>query len=79
MKNEFLMNLKLKIKLLSIIQHRSGANNTHMNGIFLRELIEFKFNTKLNVKDMIFKKQTCFKYMAISLSNQSIKSIQRLT
>ena len=55
MKNEFLMNLKLKIKLLSIIQHRSGANNTHMNGIFLRELIEFKFNTKLNVKDMIFK------------------------
>ena len=57
MKNEFLMNLKLKIKLLSIIQHRSGANNTHMNGFFLRELIEFKFNTKLNVKDMIFKKK----------------------
>jgi hypothetical protein len=57
MKNEFLMNLKLEIKSLIIIQHRSGAKITRKNGIFLRELIEFKFNTKLNVKDMIFKKK----------------------
>ena len=56
MKNEFLMNLKLEIKSLIIKQHRSGAKITRKNGIFfLRELIEFKFNTKLNVKDMMFK------------------------